>query len=136
MDRSPVSARILIVEDEPDIRELLHTVLSLAGYATAQAENGRVGLQRMLEFRPDLVLLDLEMPDIDGLGFLQGKSKQLEFRHTPVIVLSAKSRTPDVMQAINMGADNYIAKPFDLCVVLENVQRLARPRPGGTVGLT
>lgn len=136
MQTSPVSARILIVEDEPDIRELLQTVLSLAGYDTAEAENGRVGLERMREFRPDLVLLDLEMPEIDGLGFLKGKSKQLEFRDTPVIVLSAKSRTSDVIQAINMGADNYIAKPFDMCLVLENIQRLARPRPPGPVDLT
>lgn len=136
MSLSPLSARILIVEDEPDIRELLQTILSLAGYDTALAENGRVGLERLAGFRPDLVLLDLEMPEVDGLGFLDGKRGIPEFNDTPVIVLSARGRTTDVRQAIDMGAHNYIVKPFDMCHVLETVQRLARPRPAGTAGLT
>ncbi len=129
MSASNLSARILIVDDEPDIRDLLETVLSFAGYDTRMAENGREGLELMVQFSPDLVLLDLEMPELDGIGFLKGKSKHFEFRETPVIVLSAKSRNSDVMQAIDMGADNYIAKPFDLFMVLESVQRLTKTMP-------
>jgi DNA-binding response OmpR family regulator len=117
-------ARILVVEDEADIRELLEIVLMSRGYQVATAENGRAGLDSIMRFRPDLVLADLSMPELDGLGFLEGKSLLPEVAAVPVIVLSARDKNGDVMQAIERGASNYITKPFDTDVVLSSIERL------------
>lgn len=123
-------ARILVVEDETDIRELLEIVLMSRGYQVATAENGRVGLDILQSFRPDLVLADLSMPELDGLGFLEGKSRLSEVAAIPVIVLSARDKNGDVMQAIERGASNYITKPFDTAVVLSNIERLVMAARG------
>ena len=123
-------ARILVVEDETDIRELLEIVLMSRGYQVATAENGRVGLNILQSFRPDLVLADLSMPELDGLGFLEGKSRLSEVAAIPVIVLSARDKNGDVMQAIERGASNYITKPFDTAVVLSSIERLVMAARG------
>ncbi len=117
-------ARILVVEDETDIRELLEIVLMSRGYEVATAENGRVGLEVLTRFMPHLVLADLSMPELDGLGFLEGKSQLPDVAAIPVIVLSARDKNTDVMQAMERGASNYITKPFDTAVVLSSVERL------------
>lgn len=117
-------ARILVVEDETDIRELLEIVLMSRGYQVATAENGRIGLDVLQSFRPDLVLADLSMPEMDGLGFLEGKGHLPEVAAIPVIVLSARDKNGDVMQAIERGASSYITKPFDTSVVLASIERL------------
>ncbi len=116
--------RILVVEDELDIRELLEIFLTLRGFEVAVAENGRRGLDVLPGFNPDLVLLDLAMPVLDGMGFLAGKRDLPAHRDIPVIVLSARDKNGDVMQAIEMGADNYIIKPFDIEVVISSITRL------------
>jgi DNA-binding response OmpR family regulator len=130
MNAQNAKARILVVEDEADIRDLLEIVLMSRGYQVATAENGRVGLEVLQGFRPDLVLADLSMPDLDGLGFLEGKSRLPDVAAVPVIVLSARDKNGDVMQAIERGASNYITKPFDTKVVLSNIERLLSAAPG------
>ncbi len=124
MNAANAKARILVVEDEADIRELLEIVLMSRGYEVATAENGRIGLDVITRFRPDLVLADLSMPELDGLGFLEGKSALPDVAAVPVIVLSARDKNGDVMQAIERGASNYITKPFDTAVVLASIERL------------
>lgn len=128
MSPPPVSPRILVVEDESDIRDLLQIVLTSNGYEVATAENGREGLDRLGSFAPNLVLLDLAMPELDGIGFLVGKNQlsvtHPDWRQVPVIVLSALDKNADVMLAIEMGADSYITKPFDTEVVLNSIARL------------
>lgn len=124
MSRQTLPARILVVEDEADIRDLLQIVLTAQGYEVATAENGRDGLDQLGRFAPDLVLLDLAMPELDGMGFLKGKSKLFDRRDVPVIVLSARDKNGDVMRAMEMGADNYITKPFDTELVLASIERL------------
>lgn len=121
---SSQSARILVVEDEADIRDLLEIVLTAKGYDVATAENGRDGLAQLGRFAPNLVLLDLAMPELDGMGFLKGKSQLPDRRDVPVIVLSARDKNGDVMRAMEMGADNYITKPFDTELVLSSIERL------------
>lgn len=117
-------ARILVVEDETDIRELLEIVLMSHGYQVATAENGCAGLDVLQSFTPDLVLADLSMPELDGLGFLEGKKLLPDVAAIPVIVLSARGKNGDVMQAIERGASAYITKPFDTSVVLARIERL------------
>ncbi len=116
--------RILVVEDELDIRELLEIVLTIRGFQVALAENGRRGLETLTTFKPDLVLLDLAMPELDGIGFLKGKSELADHSTVPVIVLSARDKSRDAGLAIEMGADTYISKPFDTEAVISNVNRL------------
>lgn len=118
------TARILVVEDETDIRDLLEIVLTTRGYRVTTAENGRIGLDRLQCVSPDLVLLDLAMPELDGLGFLKAKREMAAVRNIPVIVLSARDKNTDGVRAVEMGASAFITKPFDTGVILAGVERL------------
>lgn len=128
MTLQTASQRILVVEDDADIRDLLEIVLSSNGYDVETAANGRLGLERLKTFRPDLILLDLAMPELDGIGFLKAKRDQNEVRHVPVIVLSARDKNTDVIEAVEVGADNYIIKPFNTDAVLNSIRRLIPSR--------
>ncbi len=116
--------RILVVEDDEDIQMLLYTVLTRDGYAVETAANGAIGLSVLAGFAPDLILLDMAMPDMDGLTFLSRRAGMTEYRDIPVIVVSARDTNKDVMAAIELGADSYVTKPFDNAVLLTNVRRL------------
>ncbi|WP_443748490.1 response regulator transcription factor [Asticcacaulis solisilvae] len=124
MTAQQAPARVLVVEDETDIRELLEIVLMSRGYKVATAENGRVGLEVMARFAPQLILLDLAMPELDGLGFLDAKRQVPDARDIPVIVLSARDKNTDGVTAVEMGASAFITKPFDTGVVLAKVGAL------------
>lgn len=124
MTQRQAKARILVVEDETDIRELLEIVLTSKGYAVTTAENGRAGLDILEGAGPDLVLLDLAMPGLDGLGFLQAKRDMAGVRDIPVIVLSARDRNNDGARAVEMGASAFMTKPFDTGMMLAGVARL------------
>lgn len=113
MTLQTASQRILVVEDDADIRDLLEIVLSSSGYDVETAANGRLGLERLKSFTPDLILLDLAMPELDGIGFLKAKRDQYDYRDIPVIVLSARDKNTDVIEAVEVGADNFIIKPFN-----------------------
>jgi len=128
MTLQTASQRILIVEDDADIRDLLEIVLSSSGYDVETAANGRLGLERLKTFTPDLILLDLAMPELDGIGFLKAKRDQYDVRDIPVIVLSARDKNTDVIEAVEVGADNYIIKPFNTDAVLNSIRRLIPSR--------
>jgi DNA-binding response OmpR family regulator len=117
-------ARILVVEDETDIRELLEIVLTSRGYTVMTAENGRLGLDALARFAPNLVLLDLAMPELDGLGFLEAKRTMADVLDVPVIVLSARDKNTDGVQAVERGARAFMTKPFDTGVMLAGIEKL------------
>lgn len=103
------AAKILLVEDEQQIRRFLRVTLGSHGYALIEANTGRDGLMLAATEKPDLIILDLGLPDIDGLDF----TKQLrEWSSTPVIVLSARGQEGDKIAALDSGADDYLTKPF------------------------
>lgn len=102
-------AGILIVEDESDIRRFLRTTLQSHGFATAEAGSVREALQQATARRPDVVLLDLGLPDGDGLDLIR---ELRGWTQTPVIVLSAREREADKITALDLGADDYLTKPF------------------------
>ncbi|MGZ8361510.1 MAG: response regulator, partial [Allosphingosinicella sp.] len=106
MSRNP---RILVVDDEPQIRTLLRATLIRAGYQVVEAGSGRETLNALAIDKPDLVLLDLGLPDRDGLELVEtlGKSE------TKVIVVSARDDTEQTVAARDRGADDYVTKPFD-----------------------
>lgn len=106
-DRSP--ARILVVDDETAIQRFLKTILTGEGFRVHQAENGQQAIIAAASFRPDLILLDLGLPDLDGVEVI----KQVrEWSKIPIIVLSVRDREDDKIEALDAGADDYLTKPF------------------------
>ncbi|NQT68198.1 MAG: response regulator transcription factor, partial [Desulfobacteraceae bacterium] len=114
--------RILVVEDERHIAEGLELNLSLQGYDVTIAPDGVSGLQKWKEWQPDLIVLDIMLPGIDGLSVLQ--NIRLEDDRIPILILSAKSDTEDKIKGLSCGVDDYITKPFDLDEFLLRVERL------------
>lgn len=116
-------SRILIIEDNTDIRENIAELLMLSGYQTIEAENGREGAKKALEHTPDLILCDIMMPELDGYGVLHVLSKHKETINIPFIFLTAKAEKSDMRKGMTLGADDYITKPFeetDLLTAIEN----------------
>ena len=119
--------RILVVEDDPVIVDLITTRLDLAGYDTYFARDGFEGLTRLHELRPAALVLDLNMPRLDGFGML--RKMPLEGLHTPTMVLTARNQPDDVKLAIALGARDFLAKPFKEEQLLQRVGRLLRKAP-------
>ena len=119
--------KILIIEDHEDIRENLAEILDLAGYETFTAENGKMGVEIAEKERPDLVLCDVMMPVLDGYGTLSILHKKQATADIPFIFLTAKSEKADFRYGMNLGADDYITKPFESNELLKVVElRLAK----------
>jgi two-component system KDP operon response regulator KdpE len=117
--------KVLVVDDEPHIRTLLKTTLNRAGYAVVEAANGREALNAKSIDKPDLVLLDLGLPDRDGLELvtlLRGEPR------SALIVISARDRTEQKVAALDLGADDYVTKPFDTEELLARVRASLRHR--------
>lgn len=103
--------KILIIEDEPEMRRNLATILRLEGYQQLTADNGRRGVELALEQAPDLILCDVMMPELDGYGVLQALRENPDTEATPFIFLTAKGEKPDIRAGMNLGADDYLTKP-------------------------
>ena len=122
-----MSRKVLIVEDDSNIAELLHLYLEKEGFETAVAPDGGKGVELFRSFQPDLVLLDIMLPVLDGWDVLK---KIREHDKTPVIMLTAKGETNDKVTGLESGADDYIVKPFEMKEVLARIHAVLR-RFGG-----
>lgn len=114
---------ILVIEDNQDVRENLIELLTLSGFEVEGAPNGKVGVKTALKILPDLILCDIMMPEIDGYGVLQILSKHPQTLKIPFIFLSAKTEHESIRKGMNLGADDYITKPFEeagLITAIEN----------------
>ncbi|MDE1896449.1 MAG: response regulator transcription factor [Rhodospirillales bacterium] len=118
-----ISGRILVVDDEPQIHRFLAPALAAAGYEPLRAETGTQALRLAASTAPDLVLLDLGLPDIDGQEVLR---KLRAFSDVPVIVLSARDREAEKIAALDSGADDYVEKPFALGELLARIRTALR----------
>lgn len=105
--------KILLIEDNDDIRENTAEILELANYEVAVAENGKRGVEKAIEFLPDLIICDIMMPELDGYGVLHAIQRNETIRHIPFIFLTAKTERGDFRKGMESGADDYITKPFD-----------------------
>ncbi|WP_317128899.1 response regulator [Chitinophaga silvisoli] len=114
---------ILLIEDNDDIRENTAEILELANYKVLTAENGKTGVELALEHQPDLVVCDIMMPVLDGYGVLHLLQKNPDVQDTPFIFLTAKSERGDFRKGMEMGADDYITKPFSGTDLLNAVER-------------
>ncbi|AII54341.1 response regulator [Hymenobacter sp. APR13] len=118
---------ILLIEDNNDIRENTAEILEMTGYAVLTAENGKVGVEKALETRPDLVVCDIMMPVLDGYGVLHIFNQNPRLAGVPFIFLTAKTERADLRRGMELGADDYLTKPFDESELLSAVAgRLAR----------
>ncbi|GAB4026735.1 response regulator [Spirosoma koreense] len=123
---------ILLIEDNADIRENTAEILELAGYRVLTAENGKLGVERALVERPDLIICDIMMPVLDGYGVLHIVNKNPDLNGIPFIFLTAKSERIDFRKGMELGADDYLTKPFDDTELLSAVEgRLNRFRSVG-----
>jgi two-component system OmpR family response regulator len=119
-------AKIMVVDDEPFIVELISTRLRMAGYHVYCARDGQRALEVLRETPPDAVVLDLTMPRLDGFGVLQHMRQVPRLRAIPTMVLSARNSGEDVKRALQLGARDYLMKPFDDRVLIARVGRLLR----------
>lgn len=116
--------KILIVDDEPNIVISLEFLMQQSGYEVAIARNGEEALEKIASFEPDLVLLDIMLPLLNGFEVCQRIRENPQWNRTKVIMLSAKGREIDVSKGIALGADAYVTKPFSTKDLIAQVQRL------------
>ena len=114
--------KILLIEDNQDVRENTQEILELANYSVVSAENGKDGVEVALRENPDLIICDIMMPVLDGYGVLHLLSKNEKTAAIPFIFMSAKSEKKDIRKGIEMGADDYITKPFDDIELLNAIE--------------
>lgn len=120
-------AKILFVEDNDEIRENSSEILELSGYTVITAENGKRGFEKALQEMPDIIICDIMMPILDGYGLLALINKNDKLKHTPFIFLTAKSSREDFRKGMEMGADDYITKPFTEIELMNAIEiRLAK----------
>jgi two-component system OmpR family response regulator len=121
--RTP-EARLLVVDDEPNIRELLSASLRYAGFEVATASDGQQALALAESFRPDLLVLDVMMPGLDGFGVV--RRLRQSGKHTPVLFLTARDAAEDKVSGLTLGGDDYVTKPFSLDEVLARIRAVLR----------
>jgi two-component system KDP operon response regulator KdpE len=130
-DRQPI---ILVIEDEAPIHHFIQTTLSGAGYRVIDATSGKEGLTQAMAWNPDVVVLDLGLPDMDGMEVIQ---RLREWTPRPIIVLTARAQEHDKVAALDLGADDYLTKPFGIAELLARMRvalrRTARTDAGESV---
>ena len=120
-----LKSSILLIEDEENIRSFIATTLKNQGYKITTASTGREGLHLSASLCPDIILLDLGLPDLDGMDVI----KQLrDWGSTPIIVISARSHEQEKAKALDLGADDYITKPFNAKILITRCNNLIRNR--------
>jgi len=123
-----VQSNIMIVDDEPGLRKLLNLLFTNAGYRVHEVSSGAECLQKIGEIHPDLIVLDVMMPEMDGrevCARIRGEGNQV-----PVLMLTARTQSRDVVLGLDCGADDYLAKPFDMDELLARVRALLRRAQG------
>jgi len=119
--------KVLLIEDDEVVRENTAELLELANYKVCTATNGKIGISEAKKQLPDIILCDIMMPELNGYGVLQILSKEPETKHIPFIFLSAKTEHKDIRKGMDLGADDYITKPFDESELFSAIEsRLAR----------
>lgn len=137
-----IMKRILIIEDNTDVRENLAEILTLSGYTVETASNGKIGVEMALLNPPDLILCDIMMPELDGYGVLHIVSRNAKTADVPFVFLTAKAEKEDFRRGMSLGADDYITKPFDDTALLQTIEarlqkserlRAASAKSGGSL---
>jgi len=122
-EQGPTPAIILVIDDEPQIRRLLRITLEGNGYRVIDAANGKDGMLQAAQYRPEVILLDLGLPDMDGIEVLK---RLREWSQVPVVVLTVRDREADKITALDSGADDYVTKPFSTGELLARLRAALR----------
>src|SRR5476651_6950 len=117
-----MNKKVLIIEDNNDIRENVVEILELAGYSVHAASNGKTGVELAIKHTPDVILCDIMMPELDGYGVLYMLNKNPGASAIPFIFLTAKAERVDLRKGMEMGADDYLTKPFDDMELLNAIE--------------
>lgn len=118
--------KILIVDDEPDVRELVEFNLTKEGWEVIEAENGLEGMKKAKQEHPDLIILDLNMPEMDGMTMFKNLRDSKKTHDIPVLMLTAKKELGDKLEGLAEGADDYVSKPFSTKELVLRVRNLAK----------
>lgn len=116
---------VLTVDDSRMMREMLLMVLQGAGFNVVQAEDGAEGLEALASAQPDVIITDINMPKLDGYGFIEGVRRDERYRATPILVLSTESSAEKKSRAREAGATGWIVKPFQADTLLDVVRRVS-----------
>lgn len=114
--------KILLIEDDTIMRENISELIALTGYEVATAENGIIGIEKTASFQPDLIICDVMMPELDGYGVLYVLSQKPETASIPFIFLTAKSEKIDFRKGMELGADDYLSKPFESTELIKAIE--------------
>ncbi len=127
---SSTPATVLIIEDEPQIRRFIRPAVASAGYKLVEADSGKEGLLEATQHNPDVIILDLGLPDMDGLEVIR---RLRDWCHRPIVILSARGQENDKVNALDAGADDYVQKPFSVGELMARI-RVALRRAAGAAG--
>ena len=130
MDKGPIMQKILIVEDDADIRELIAFNLEMSGYEVVKCDNGNHVIETSVIEEPNLILLDVMLPGIDGFEVCRRIKKNKDLCDTPIIMLTARTDDEDIITGLETGADDYITKPFRPKILLARVKTALRRKSG------
>jgi two-component system, cell cycle response regulator DivK len=122
-----MSQRILVIEDQPDNRTILRDLLTAAGYVVLEAEDGEAGIAKALTEQPDLILMDIQMPLVDGYEATRRIKASPGMAATPIIAVTSYALAGDEAKTRAAGCDGYIAKPFSPRALLAEVRRIVEP---------
>ena len=128
-----MQTKILVVDDESNIRELVKFHMEKESYLVVEAENGQEALNKIKTERPDLIILDLMLPDIDGLEVCRRTKSNRQTSGIPIVILTAKQEEVDMILGLELGADDYLTKPFSPRALLARIKAVLR-RSNKTVG--
>lgn len=116
--------KILIAEDSKDIRQLLGEILGDEGYQVLYAENGLEAVEQTIQNSPNLILMDLSLPELNGWEVVADLRKRPNFKDTPIIAVTAHASAADRNRALAIGCNNYLSKPFDIEILLKLIEEL------------
>ncbi len=125
-DRPTPAMTILVVDDDPDLRDILHSILERAEFNVLEAGDGQTALELIRTEHPDLLILDYNIPRMDGVQVCQTLKQDVILRHLPIIMLTGRSELSDKIHGLNVGADDYIVKPFEPEELLARVRMVLR----------
>jgi two-component system alkaline phosphatase synthesis response regulator PhoP len=126
MNQGQSRGRVLVVDDEPDLVRILQFGLQSAGYTVESAADGQEGLKKAREVKPDIILLDLMLPKLDGYKICRLLKFDERFKQIPIIILSARTQEGDQALALEMGANRFVTKPYNFAEILVIVEELLK----------
>jgi len=132
MNQTQPRARVLVVDDEADLVRILQFGLEAIGYHVDTASDGQEGLKKARELKPDIILLDLMLPKLDGYKVCRLLKFDERYKNIPIIILSARTQEGDQLLAMEMGANRFITKPYDFAEVLSHIETLLKSVPTGS----